>query len=119
VSATPAQRVEREDRAALFRERLQDPGPIPYGGSIQPFPDPQRVPSLPRSICVEAGRHSLTVGELRQLLQQLPDEVEIRADSLPVKVAAHYGRLLLLDTCTGLPAECTGCGQHGCDGRCQ
>lgn len=94
-----------------------DWGP-PFG--VSSYPDVHRgpTPTLPRSVCVEAGRNSLTVGELRRLLDQLPDDVEVRADSLPVKVAAHYGRLLLLDTSTGLPKECPGCGQHGCDGRC-
>lgn len=121
----PPGQVDYGPRYGVTRfDPVEQPGPGGYGGRLAraavDFAERQsrRIPSLPRSICVEADQQSLTVGDLRRLLDRLPDDVEVRADSLPVKVAAHYGSLLLLDTSTQLPNACPGCRQHGCDGRC-
>lgn len=73
--------------------------------------------SLMRGVCIEPDQ-ALTVGGLRVLVDTLPDDVVVMCDGASVKVAGRYAGLLLLDTGRDLPHPCSGCGDHGCDGRC-
>jgi hypothetical protein len=73
------------------------------------------VPTLPFAHVVEAEGRTLTVGQLRRLLDVLPDESMILVDGADVKVATDYAGILYIDTGTGLPMPCVACGFYGCE----
>ncbi len=71
--------------------------------------------AIPFAHVVEAEGRTLTVGQLRLVMDKLPAESTVMVDGNDVKVATDYAGILYMDTGKGLPTPCQGCGFYGCD----
>jgi hypothetical protein len=76
-------------------------------------------PILDRSYVIEADGRTLTVGELRRVMDHLPDDAIVMFDGGYVRAVTPYGGVLHVDSGRQLPAPCPGCGRQGCDGECR
>ncbi len=63
---------------------------------------------------VEAAGHTLTVGQLRRLIDGLPDDSSVLVDGRGVRIATDYNLVLYMDTGSYLPNGCPACGGLGC-----
>ncbi len=70
--------------------------------------------TLPTAHVIEADGRTLTIGQLRLLMDKLPAEAHVMVDGNDVKVATDYAGILYMDTGKGLPMPCTVCGFYGC-----
>ncbi len=71
-------------------------------------------PILDRSYVIETDAQTLTVGEIRRVMDHLPDDAIVMFDGRYVKAVTPYAGILHVDSGDHLPGQCPGCGRRGC-----
>lgn len=76
-------------------------------------------PILNRSFVVEAEGATLTVGDIRRMMEHLPDDALVMFDGDAVKAVTPYAGILHVDSGRSLAyrMKCSDCGESPCECR--